>query len=406
MLVITGATGFVASQLVPLIAQDRHLILAARQASSLEVGGRELQVRDYRDLANCSLQGATIIHLAVRNNDSPGTAEEFHAANVDFLLEIAASAKASGARRFINLCSTRALDPKQGDRYGWSKGEGARRLREFWPEGAVNLYIPAVHGSDLRGKLKMVAGLPSAVKQWVLAVLRLVKPMISIDALNRALDDATICELDPTNSWSGEIYRADPQPAHGLFALTKRTIDLLAAVGVLLLAGWAMVLIAICIRIDSRGAAIFAQRRVGREDREFTCYKFRTMSLGTANAATHSVSAAAVTRAGRFLRKTKLDELPQVFNVLRNEMSLVGPRPCLPIQHELISARRQRGVLAIKPGITGLAQVQHVDMSDPNRLAAWDDRYCAFRTILSDAALLIRTVLGGGTGDRVANVLP
>jgi len=89
-----------------------------------------------------------------------------------------------------------------------------------------------------------------------------------------------------------------------------------------------------------------------------------------------------------------------VLNVLRNEMSLVGPRPCLPIQSELIAHRRARGVLRIKPGITGLAQIADIDMSDPARLAAWDARYRAFRTLAGDATILVRTVLGGGSGDR------
>ncbi len=208
--------------------------------------------------------------------------------------------------------------------------------------------------------------------------------------------------MDRANDiYRSEMYLADPTPALGLYAGISRAIDLCAALAVIVLAGWAMVLIALYVRLDSKGPAIFAQKRIGKHARVFTCYKFRTMATGTADVATHDVSESSVTKAGRFLRKTKLDELPQVANVLRNEMSLVGPRPCLPVQKELIKRRAERTVLTLKPGITGLAQIKNVDMSDPARLAALDDRYRAFRTVIGDGAILLRTVLGGGSGDRV-----
>jgi lipopolysaccharide/colanic/teichoic acid biosynthesis glycosyltransferase len=101
------------------------------------------------------------------------------------------------------------------------------------------------------------------------------------------------------------------------------------------------------------------------------------------------------------MRSSKLDELPQVWNIIRNEISLVGPRPCLPIQTQLIDERRERGVLAVKPGITGLAQVNGIDMSDPARLAKCDARYVRLQSLLLDIRLIISTALGRGNGDRV-----
>ncbi len=106
----------------------------------------------------------------------------------------------------------------------------------------------------------------------------------------------------------------------------------------------------------------------------FTCYKLRTMYSYTPSVGTHEVQLSSVTPIGRRLRRWKLDELPHLWNVLRGDMSLVGPRPCLPIQSELIEKRRQMGVLDFRPGITGLAQVAGVDMSDPERLANIDSR--------------------------------
>lgn len=113
---------------------------------------------------------------------------------------------------------------------------------------------------------------------------------------------------------------------------------------------------------------------------------------------THAVGQAALTPLGRFLRRSKLDELPQLLNVLRGEMSLVGPRPCLPTQTELVEARRKEGALTVKPGITGLAQVQGIDMSDPIRLAAVDGIYARTRSFWDDIWLIVQTVGGRGIG--------
>lgn len=402
MLVVTGATGFIGSQLVPLIAKNEDVLAVSRQSSEVLDQRAGVTFCDYGELAHRDLRGATILHLAVRNNDRQGSREEFRAANVDFLTDIAATAKARGARRFINLCSTHALDANPEDHYGSSKQAGARALREFWPHGSINLYIPAVYGKRLQGRLALLQRLPKGARSTALAVLRLVKPVISIDRLYVAVSRARAQPIESESPWAGEIFCADPVPDRGLFTMAKRTIDLFAALILVVLGGWAMIVIALYVRLDSKGPAIFAQQRVGRFGRVFTCYKFRTMTVGTANAATHSVSAAAVTRAGRMLRKTKLDELPQLLNVLCNDMSLVGPRPCLPLQSELIEQRRARGVLALKPGITGMAQVSHIDMSDPARLAVWDAQYGAFRTLIGDMIIIFKTVLGRGKGDRVS----
>lgn len=401
MIVLTGATGFIGSQLVRQLGAGHDLLLVSRDAAAAQSRFPGIPVCDYEALPAHDLTGAVFIHLAVRNNDRPGTVEEFRASNVDGLLDVAAVARRGGAASFINLCSTHALAPKAGDFYGLSKQEGARALAQFWPDGATNLYIPAVYSNDFQGRLAFLGRLPGALHPAVLGFLRQIKPMISIDHLRGVLLELAARRDVSEDPWRTEQYAADPVGNVGLFAAVKRMIDLMAVVAVIALLGWIMVLVAIYIRLDSKGPVIFAQRRVGRGGVVFTCYKFRTMAVGTAHAATHNVSAAAVTKAGQFLRRTKLDELPQIINVLMNEMSLVGPRPCLPLQTELVDFRRARHVLQLKPGITGLAQIGDIDMSDPARLAAWDDRYRAFRTLLGDVGILIRTVLGGGSGDRV-----
>lgn len=156
-----------------------------------------------------------------------------------------------------------------------------------------------------------------------------------------------------------------------------------------------IVLSMIAVKLDSKGPAILTQGRVGQGERVFPCYKLRTMHAGTASLPTHLVGAAQVTRVGGFLRRTKLDELPQLLNIIRGEMSFVGPRPCLPSQTELIEERRRRGVFAVRPGLTGLAQVQNIDMSDPPYLAEIDARYLATRSFAGDLAIMFQTVFGG-----------
>src|SRR3954447_22659873 len=155
----------------------------------------------------------------------------------------------------------------------------------------------------------------------------------------------------------------------------KRAFDVVTCAMFLLLFCPVLLIILLAIRLQSPGPAIFAQLRVGQAGRPFTCYKFRTMYSGTANLPTHEVQASSVTPLGEYLRRFKIDELPQLWNVLAGDMSLVGPRPCLPTQTELVAARRRLGVFSVRPGITGLAQIRGIDMSDANRLAEVDAQY-------------------------------
>lgn len=149
------------------------------------------------------------------------------------------------------------------------------------------------------------------------------------------------------------------------------------------------------------GAPLFRQVRVGRNEKPFVLVKFRTMKVGTASVASHLAQASAITPLGRFLRRSKLDELPQLWNVLKGDMSLVGPRPCLPEQEELIRCRRAWGIFSWRPGITGLAQVNGVDMSTPELLAETDYRMLNTFSVLNYFRFIMMTVSGQGAGDRV-----
>jgi len=168
-----------------------------------------------------------------------------------------------------------------------------------------------------------------------------------------------------------------------------------------LLFGFPVLLVLTIIGLFDTGSPVFRQVRVGRHQRPFTLVKFRTMKVDTASVATHLASSASITRFGRFLRKTKLDELPQLWNVLKGEMSLVGPRPGLFNQQELTEERAKRGVFEVRPGITGLAQVNEIDMSTPALLAETDQKMIQSLTVVDYFKYIFMTVAGKGTGDRV-----
>jgi O-antigen biosynthesis protein WbqP len=187
----------------------------------------------------------------------------------------------------------------------------------------------------------------------------------------------------------------------------KRAFDFSACVLFLLIFWPVLLVIIIAIRLQSPGAAIFAQVRVGKNGRLFTCYKLRTMYAGTANVPTHQVEVSSVTPLGEYLRRFKVDEIPQLYNVVAGDMSLVGPRPCLPSQTDLVEARRRLDVLTVRPGITGLAQVRGIDMSDPERLAAVDAQYVRSHSFAGDIKLIWSTIRGRGLGiDRIVRGKP
>lgn len=179
-----------------------------------------------------------------------------------------------------------------------------------------------------------------------------------------------------------------------------RLLDFFAAFfGLLFL--WPILLIVTIIGMFDTGSPIFIQERVGRNKKPFKLIKFRTMSVETKSVASHLASNSSITKLGAFLRKTKIDELPQLINVLKGEMSLVGPRPNLFNQEELIKERDTLGVYDVLPGITGLAQVQNIDMSTPKLLAQTDKKMIDALTLKDYFKYILMTATGSGSGDAV-----
>lgn len=179
-----------------------------------------------------------------------------------------------------------------------------------------------------------------------------------------------------------------------------RVLDMmLAAIGLMTL--WPLLFILYFLGLFDTGSPMFRQERVGRFQRPFTLVKFRTMKVNTASVASHLANSESITPLGVFLRRTKLDELPQLWNVLLGDMSLVGPRPCLFNQTELINERAARSVFDARPGITGLAQVSNIDMSTPKLLAETDALMLQDMNLNAYFKYIFMTISGKGAGDRV-----
>lgn len=184
-----------------------------------------------------------------------------------------------------------------------------------------------------------------------------------------------------------------------MFIVLRLMDFFLALVGLVLFLP--LLLVIFLLGLFDTGSPLFRQERVGRGQKPFTLVKFRTMSVDTAHVASHLANRSSITPVGQFLRRTKLDELPQLWNVLKGDMSLVGPRPCLFTQYELIYEREIRGVFNFRPGVTGLAQINDIDMSTPKLLAETDARMIRNYSLNTYLQLIYMTLIGAGTGDRV-----
>lgn len=385
--VVTGASGHLGRQLVPrLLEAGWSCILVGREPRKLQAVFPGCKAIGYDEIgaqgAGCDL----LLHLAVLNNNSGVSREEFDRVNVRLAVETCERAAAAGIGRFVFFSSVHALDSADASHYARSKRDAVAALRKVTGIPVEVIYLPAVVGERFSGRLGALNRFP--LRAGAARLLGALRPTVHVDRIAEAL---------AAPAANASRIASDDQAGNAFFGVAKRAIDLGFALAVAAFLWWAMILIWLAIRLQSPGPGIFRQIRVGRDGLPFTCYKFRTMFISTPNVATHEVAASAITPIGRFLRRTKLDELPQIANLLRNEMSLVGPRPCLPSQALLVEERRKRGVLTIKPGITGLAQVNGIDMSDPVRLAEWDERYLTLRSLLLDLKIILATIIGKGS---------
>lgn len=174
----------------------------------------------------------------------------------------------------------------------------------------------------------------------------------------------------------------------------KRIFDFTVSLLMIILLSPLMLIIGLIILIDDGAPVIFKQYRVGKDNKLFYIYKFRTMRKNTRNVATNELeeSDAMITRSGKLLRKTSLDELPQLFNILSGKMSFVGPRPLIPEEKEIRILRAEYNVYSVRPGMTGLAQVNGRDVLTYQQKAELDKEYVENRSLFGDLVILFKTV--------------
>ena len=200
-----------------------------------------------------------------------------------------------------------------------------------------------------------------------------------------------------------EIYENDitidlsnvENKASALYSISKRTMDIVSSLVGLILLSPLFLLVAILIKLDSKGPIIFKQIRIGKNSKPFYIYKFRSMKIDAPNLSTEEFINASdfTTKVGKFIRKTSIDELPQLVNILKGDMSIVGPRPVIEREVRLLEIRKECNVDSILPGITGLAQINGRDNIDDYEKVKYDFEYLSKRNLVLDIKIIINTVL-------------
>ena len=183
--------------------------------------------------------------------------------------------------------------------------------------------------------------------------------------------------------------------ASALYSISKRTMDIVSSLVGLILLSPLFLLVAILIKLDSKGPIIFKQIRIGKNSKPFYIYKFRSMKIDAPNLSTEEFINASdfTTKVGKFIRKTSIDELPQLVNILKGDMSIVGPRPVIEREVRLLEIRKECNVDSILPGITGLAQINGRDDIDDYEKVKYDFEYLSKRNLVLDIKIIINTVL-------------
>lgn len=186
-------------------------------------------------------------------------------------------------------------------------------------------------------------------------------------------------------------------------AILKRVFDFFMSLIAIIILSPVILIVALAVKFTSPGPMLFKQRRIGKDNVEFEIYKFRTMRIDTPNVPTHLLENPDqwITPVGKFLRKTSLDELPQLFNILKGEMSIVGPRPALYNQIDLRDMRTAVGVHKLIPGLTGWAQINGRDEIPLSLKVRFDKEYLDRKSFLFDIKIIFMTVLSVLKSDGV-----
>ena len=395
-IVITGATGYVASILIPeLIKHNHKLLLVSRNTKDLKYKYPHLQICEYAKLAHYGKNFDIFINLAVINNNSKKKYPEFLEINRDLLYELVQISKLIKIKYFLNISSFHQLNINNNSNYAKSKREGKRKIQNIKGLKILNVYTPFIYGNKWPKKIEILNYLPLKLSRLIFYIMAAFFPTLNIKILS------TFISQDLKTNKNNDVYLHDFKNKNLFYLFITRLIDILIAILIIGALGWLIIFIYFLIKFKTKGNPIFIQKRMGQSKKCFNLFKFRTMQPNTQELATHLISKNNVTRVGKYLRIFKLDELPQVINLIKNEITFVGPRPSLISQEELIEKRQESKILDIKPGLTGYSQINHIDMSDVNRLVKFDHYYFINKSLLIDLKIIIKTFIGIGFKDNV-----
>lgn len=345
----------------------------------------ELKVRSIHNWESLAKGYDVFLHLAVMNNNRPGSRGDFLRANADLTASYAVGAKKAKIRRFIYPSTVQTFLPAHDSYYVESKLAGEKKAREFFSNSVEVVYLGLVHGAKFSGRLSLLNRFPQPVGRSVFSVFSPLKPTTRAKLLADYVNEPE--RLAPKNLG----ILTDSKLENLIYRFWRYGLSLGFVLAVILLAPL-LLTVWLVIVLGSGRPGFFLQERLGRGGSTFRCAKFRTMQNGTKSLGTHLVDEKSVTPLGRFLRRLKVDELPQAVNVALGHMTLIGPRPSLPTQQEVIIARELHGVVDYTPGLTGWAQVNGIDMSNPDKIAQYDAQYLGLQSVWLDVLIMKRTL--------------
>lgn len=380
-IIITGASGYLGKYLTKSFYKKGYdLLLVGRSLKKLKSLNSKLECCNYNQLVSKIQKNDILLDLAFEKSPKNYKSLEI-IKNLNIKLFKLSKKKTSF---YYYFSSSHALDFSIQTDYSKMKREIVTEINKYRYKNSSIVYLPYVYGDNFRGHLKFLNLLPNFFKRNIFLFISSLKPTVNLEKISEKL-------IISFSKKEKNIYIYDDKDKNIYYKFIKRFVDLFFSLLILSLFWWLFILIIFAVKIETRGPAFFFQERVGKNNAIFKIIKFRTMKQGTIQVASHEVPLNNITTIGKILRKTKLDELPQIFNILKNDMSIVGPRPCLVTQKKLISLRNYNEVISLKPGITGLSQVQKIDMKNPYDLALEDRKYLILRSIINDLKIMLKT---------------
>jgi len=405
--IITGGTGYIGRSITCALRETHQIVIVTRDPAAPNLPQlKNVRYISYKDLQDTlpELDADVMVHMATLNNNSTSTVKDYRLVNVE-LTALMASLCEEYSVPLVHFSSSHAAPSYSIDDYSISKLEALENLSKFKRLNYLVITLPAVVTSERpAGILRYLWVLSGQLRSWALPYISVLKPVTTEDKVVQAVQFAIYrlttpsLDVEPerrqiyigTEAAKSRLYRFWQAVITGLFISLAFPIFLTITPLI-----WPIV------RYSTGGSFLFTQTRVGRYGKPFKVYKVRTMVVGTPEQPTHCMTENSVPGLVRYLRSSRLDELPQIWNILLGQMTLIGPRPCLLSQADLIEERGKHGILDYMPGITGWAQVSGVDMSDTARLLTYDLYYRHYHSIILDIKILYRTIRKNSFVDHI-----